>query len=146
MNPVKNLFRSARNAEALQKVSDTAILVGLPEAEFERLERSGSERAIAAGAGLIYHATEGREVLLVLSGVLSVERNGLELATLSSGDIVGEMALITDSTRNASVTAATDASVVVYQEREFASLMKNCPELESRLRRITFERLLGNQD
>ncbi len=146
MNPVKNLFRAARNAEALEPLRSTPIFVDLPADEFERLERSGAERSLAAGSELIHQSTEGREVLLVLSGRLSVERDGTELATLSSGDFVGEMALITNSSRNASVTAATDAGVVVYEEREFASLMKKCPELESRLRRITFERLLSSQD
>jgi hypothetical protein len=91
------------------------------ESELERelsnsIMRDGAQlerRKLDAGEALIEQGHEGRELFLILDGIVDVEVDGEEVAEIGPGALIGEIALLGDGRRTASVYATTPARVVV---------------------------------
>ena len=87
--------------------------------------------------------TEGAEVMtegrggvgfhLITDGKAKVQRGGRTVATLGPGEFFGEMALVDDGPRSASVLADTDLTTLVISKWEFRPLVKSHPELAWKL-------------
>jgi CRP/FNR family transcriptional regulator len=93
-------------------------------------------------AKVIWH-NEGQEVMkegrggvgfhLIVDGKAKVQRGGRTVATLGPGEFFGEMALVDDGPRSASVVADTKLSTLVISKWEFRPLVKAYPELAWKL-------------
>ncbi|HLM37947.1 MAG TPA: cyclic nucleotide-binding domain-containing protein [Gaiellaceae bacterium] len=100
---------------------DSPTLVMAVESELERelsasVMRSGAKlerRELDVGEALVEQGEEGRELFLLLDGLLDVEVDGDEVAEIGPGAILGERALLEGGTRTASVWATTKARVAV---------------------------------
>jgi hypothetical protein len=100
---------------------DSPALATAVESELERelsssIMRSGASlerRTLDAGEALVEQGQEGRELFLILDGVVDVEVDGEEVAELGPGALIGEMALLEGGKRQASVYATTPVRVVV---------------------------------
>ncbi len=100
------------------------------------------ERTLAPGEILFHQHEEGRESFLILQGEMEVinalaEAN-IRLAVLRAGELVGEMALIDQSPRSATVRALTDSRIIAFDEEAFYTLLtKNSTLAVEMLRRGT---------
>jgi hypothetical protein len=74
-----------------------------------KLER----RSLDAGECLMNQGEQGRELFLVLDGIVDVEVDGEEVAEIGPGALLGERALLEGGVRTASVWATTPTRVVV---------------------------------
>jgi CRP-like cAMP-binding protein len=79
--------------------------------------------------------------MVILSGKATVRRTGRKIAELSNGDVVGEMSLLTNTPRNASVRADTVVSALVMNTREFSSLVDLHPQVGKKILRTVAQRL-----
>ena len=101
------------------------------QAIFMRMERA----TYSAGDPIIRQGDEGDYFYAVVKGKCVVTREtplnkeGIKLAELTMGDTFGEEALISDAKRNATVTAATDATLMRLGKEDFRKLL-NEPMLE----------------
>ena len=102
---------------------DSTVASTVPTAELETVLRLGTRVTVPGGTTIMDEAGFGREFLVVLDGSLAVSREGDEVATLGAGDIVGEIALLENSRRTATVTALSDADVLAFNRREFATVL-----------------------
>ena len=59
--------------------------------ELQHVAKAGTELTIAAGTTIIDQGQMGREAFVVMSGALTVKRNGKKVATLGVGSMVGEL-------------------------------------------------------
>ncbi|MDD5377456.1 MAG: cyclic nucleotide-binding domain-containing protein [Candidatus Gracilibacteria bacterium] len=80
---------------------------------------------------------------LIESGSVDIYRQGMKIATLHEGDIFGEMALITNEPRSASVVSHADTEVLAFGKDEFLMLYKQSGLYEDIKRKI-FMRVKGN--
>ena len=80
---------------------------------------------IPDGKVLMREGETGREMFLVASGTARVERGGRVIGEFGPGSVLGEMALVAEGPRNATVTAVGPMRVFVAGHREFHSLMDN---------------------
>ncbi|MEX1271760.1 MAG: cyclic nucleotide-binding domain-containing protein, partial [Acidimicrobiia bacterium] len=78
---------------------------------------------------------------VVVSGQVTVRRNGRKVASLRRGDVAGEMALIDGQPRSADLVADGDTSVLVIPRREFSGLLENNAQLSNKLLRTLADRL-----
>ncbi len=106
---------------------DSTLAAAVSTAELETLLRRGTPVGVAAGAALMDEDTFGREFLVILEGTVAVSRDGSPVAELGAGDIVGEIALLENTRRTASVAAVTDAQVLAFNRREFVTVLDECP-------------------
>src|SRR5438128_4308024 len=89
------------------------ILGQLSDSDVEWLATTGERQTIRAGTEFIREGTDIETVYLILDGQMSVWAGGqVKLATVASGDILGEMSLIDSSKTSASVRCET-ASIVL---------------------------------
>ncbi len=123
------MFRRITRIHPALRHSRLAELI--PARELRVLERLGTEIPFAAGRKAMTEDAYGRECMMVLDGSFTVERNGEWIADLHSGDFMGEVALLKDRPRNATVTAASDSLVYAFSRREFSSLLRACPLLSA---------------
>jgi CRP-like cAMP-binding protein len=71
----------------------------------------------------------GGEMYVIASGSVRVERNGTEIATLGPGQAVGEMSLLSEGPRLATVTPLEPTTAFVIGHREFHTLLTDSAEL-----------------
>jgi CRP-like cAMP-binding protein len=94
-----------------------------------------------AGTEIFHEDSEGGHMYVVIEGEVVVSLNGKELATASSGEIVGEMALISSDIRSATVTAKTDCELAVIDQSSFESLITHVPEFSKHVMNVLVERI-----
>lgn len=73
-------------------------------------------RTLEAGATLVREGQPGRELYLILDGVLTVAVGGEPIAEVGPGAVIGERALLEGGTRTATVRAATRCRVAVADD------------------------------
>lgn len=126
------------------------ILVGMTVFAYasyqEMLSRSQgvSERSFEAGAVIFHQGEPGDSVYVVKRGEVEVLREGFEqpLARLGPGEFFGEMALLTEAPRNATVRAVTPVDVLRMHHEAFRSLYDSIPTLRASIEAISTERRL----
>jgi CRP-like cAMP-binding protein len=106
------------------------LLAGLPgfegfrKRELARMTRWLDEAMIPAGTTFIHEGAVARQVFLIVDGEAEVSQGGAPVARLLPGQFVGEMALLDNKPRSASVRAATNLHVLVANPAGFSSLMQ----------------------
>jgi CRP-like cAMP-binding protein len=85
----------------------------------------------------------GHEFFVIVDGKVQVTRKGRRVAKLRSGDFVGEIALVTEMPRPATVTAETPVRLFVLTRREFHAVLDNNPNVERKVLRALARRLAG---
>lgn len=101
--------------------------------ELRQIDAVADEVNVPAGRALVRQGELGREFVILTSGTARVERDGQEIATLEAGDHFGELALLVDQPRNATVTATSDLTAQVIDRRGFQQLLDNSPHLTTNL-------------
>jgi CRP/FNR family cyclic AMP-dependent transcriptional regulator len=84
------------------------IFSGLERRELERVGGSMKERTFAKGDVVTTEGRGGVGFFVIEDGEARVTVHGEERAQLGAGDYFGEIALITESDRTATITAETD--------------------------------------
>ena len=86
-----------------------------------------------------------RKILAELGDVAIVEsfprQEGRSINTLHAGDFFGEIALVEDTPRTATVTATTPVRMLVITDRAFAQLLRQSPEISQGVLEAVGERL-----
>jgi CRP-like cAMP-binding protein len=106
------------------------LLAGLPEfagyrrRELSRLVRWLDEALVAAGTTFIKEGAVARQVFLIVDGEAEVLHGETPIARVLPGQFVGEMALLDNSPRSASVRAATNLHVLVADPAGFSALLQ----------------------
>lgn len=81
------------------------------------------------GQTLFVEGEKARQMYVISSGeiALTKEKNGkvVDVATLYSGEFLGEMALLIDDVRTCTAVAKTDVSLLAYNEEKFKMLIKD---------------------
>ena len=91
--------------EAVRRVP---LFAELDRHEIEQIARLFKERRFSAGETVVREASGGAAFFLIDSGEATVSVGGVSRATLESGDYFGEIALIDEGTRSATITASSD--------------------------------------
>lgn len=113
--------------------------------ELEEIDRLTDEVSVAAGRTIMAEGELGQEFALILSGEADVIRDGKVVATLSTGDYFGEVALLDSVARTASVVARTDMELEVLDRRGFNTLLDDLPQLSRSMLRGLAQRMAEHQ-
>ena len=93
------------------------------------------------GAVLTKEGMSGREFFIVLDGWIEVYHDGRIIADYGPGYVFGEIALIDDRPRTATVVAKTQVTVDVIAQREFWALLDQVPKLSKKLLQVVARRV-----
>jgi CRP-like cAMP-binding protein len=91
--------------EALRRVP---LFAGLDDGEVQKVALLFKERHFAEGETVVKEGSDGAAFFLIESGEATVSVAGSERASLGPGDHFGEIALIDEEVRSATIVATTD--------------------------------------
>ena len=137
--------RFAVPAEEIALVRGIPMFAPLPEEVVERLARNLIPVAAAAGTAIVRQGEAGDRFYIVRSGDLDVAVDGRPAGALGAGAGFGEIALLRDVPRTASVVALTAASLAALEREIFLEAVTGHPDA-TRFAEDTVHRHLGAGD
>jgi CRP-like cAMP-binding protein len=121
------LFSHDTKAEALGR---TALFEGLSRKDLEQLAKVTEDMDVPAGKVLCREGDIGHEFFVIVDGEAAVTHEGATLRTLGPGDFFGEIALVEDKRRTATVTATSALRFFVLTRQSFKGLLGQQPGVE----------------
>lgn len=110
-------------------IAKVPLFAGCSKAELNAVASIADELDLDEGATLIREGERGREFLIVVEGSVKVTKKGRRLAELGAGSFVGEIALIADVPRTATVVATSPVRLLVITDRGFQHLIRKMPSV-----------------
>ena len=132
---------------ALGKNAKLDLIGGVPlfsrcsKNELKTIAALADEIDLGEGKVLIREGERGREFFVLVEGRVDVSAKGVSVNTLESGQFFGEMALVSDVPRNATVTALTPLRVLVITDRDFKHMLQDSPEIQQKILAALGDRL-----
>lgn len=123
----------ASNDSKIDLIASVPLFEGLSRTELGEIAKLMDEIDVAAGTVLMTQGDLGRQMFVVARGRVAVERNGTRINELGPGGAAGEMALIAEAPRNATVTTMEPSLLLVADHRGFHSLMDVSPTIRLRI-------------
>jgi hypothetical protein len=118
-----------------------SMFAPLPPGDLERVARQLDLIAIRAGDLVIRQGDVGDRFYVVEAGTFEVDVDGHHVATRGEGDFFGEIALLYDVPRTATVRATTDSAVWALDQEEFLVTVTGLPQATSAAHEVSAERM-----
>jgi CRP/FNR family transcriptional regulator, cyclic AMP receptor protein len=128
--------------ELLQRVP---LFADFERGDLQRLARSFKERTFSAGSTVSAEGKSGAGFFVIESGEATVSRRGEERGKLGPGDYFGEIALIDDGARSATVTADSELRCYGLTSWEFRPLVESNASIAWKLLETMAKRLRSAQ-
>lgn len=109
-----------RGLELLRSVS---LFTPLPPTMLEQIAHKFEPRPAAAGEVIVREGEVSDRFYVIESGEVEVTQDGRVIRTEAAGDVFGEIGLLRDVPRTATVTAVTDTELLTLSREEFVALM-----------------------
>jgi CRP/FNR family cyclic AMP-dependent transcriptional regulator len=132
------LFSHDTKAEALGRCP---FFQGLSRNELIALAKLTEDLEVDEGKVLTREGETGSEFFVIIDGEVGVMKDGQEIRTMGPGDFFGEIALLEDTPRTATVTAKTPLRFFVLTRQAFRSMLAHQPELERKVLSALEERV-----
>ena len=120
-------------AVAPAELASIPLFASLSEAEREQVAGWFEPRTAAEGCTLAGEGATGYCFFVLAEGHAAVRSNGAQLATLGPGDFFGEIAILGDGRRSATVTTTTPVRLLVMFGSEFRRLQEDHPAVARQL-------------
>ncbi|HEY6316776.1 MAG TPA: cyclic nucleotide-binding domain-containing protein [Acidimicrobiia bacterium] len=114
---------------------------GLSKKQLRAVSSLATRLDEAAGTQLTKEGQVGNEFIIVLEGEIEIRRGDEVVATRGAGSYVGEIALLDNRPRTATVVAKTPVVIEVIGRREFRTLLADAPELQQEIMNTMAQRL-----
>ncbi|HKI93579.1 MAG TPA: cyclic nucleotide-binding domain-containing protein [Gaiellaceae bacterium] len=123
----------------LQRNAKVALLRRVPlfarcsNRDLGRIASLADELHVRDGHTLTAEGKPGREFMVLVDGSAEVRRKGRRVAVLGPGDFLGEIALVTNRPRTATVTTTSPVRLLVLTERDFRTLLRDVPTIQAKV-------------
>ena len=119
--------------QKVELIKHTPLFANCSKRELEEIAHIADEIDLNQGKEMTRQGSPGREFFVLLEGEAEVTKDGEVINQLSGGDFFGEIALVSDSPRTATVTATSPVRALVITDRDFRHLMKDQPEIQNKV-------------
>ena len=109
--------------------------------ELDAIGGIADEIDLKEGKELTREGKPGREFFVLVEGTADVVKKGRKVNTLEAMDFFGEIALIHESPRTATVKATSPVRALVITERNFKRLLKEQPDIQRKVLEALAERM-----
>ena len=117
----------------MSELKDAKLLKGIPESEIRSIERQVKNVRHPAGHEIVLRGEGGVGFMIITDGTVTVKTVTGKSRKLGPGDSFGEMALLDQEGRSATITADTDVTMASIPEWNFKPFLKEHPEVAYRL-------------
>jgi CRP-like cAMP-binding protein len=120
----------ANHTEQLKKIP---LFAGIPDAQLQRIANGVKERKFDRGASIVSAGETGHGFYLIVQGEAEVTRGGRTIRTLGAGDYFGELALVRNTPRTATVVAKEPTTCLALMPWDFKGILDANPAIAIRL-------------
>lgn len=138
------VFRRTRDPK-VEELRGLSLFEDCSPKQLERLGALMDLVELPAGRVLMSEGTGGRECFLITRGKVTVSLDDEELARLGPDEIVGEMALLDNESRSATVIAETPLRALVIDRQRFTTILTLWPGFGQKLLEVLTRRLRAVQ-
>jgi len=119
--------------DRIDRLEEVGLLSGCSRRQLRAIARISEVIEVPEDTVLARSGAPGEEFFLILDGSARVEVSPRKRARLEPGQYFGEMSLLDGGPRSASVVAETPLRLLVIKRRDFATLLREAPELTQSL-------------
>jgi CRP-like cAMP-binding protein len=119
---MKNLRSRTEKAELLRGIR---VFARAGRRELEALAAQADELVVPAGRTILRQGTSGRELVVILDGEADVLRDGRVINRIGSGEVAGEIALLSRGPRTATVRTTKPTRLLVLTDLAYRSLVSD---------------------
>lgn len=134
---------AAPEASELRILASVPIFAPLPGGSLEHLATRLVPLRVDGGTIIVREGDAGDRFYIVADGELDVSQDGAAIATLEPGGYFGEIALLRDTARTATVTARTDAVLYALDRDDFLAAVTGHPQSAEAAETVMSARLAG---
>jgi LmbE family N-acetylglucosaminyl deacetylase len=142
-------FAEARILERVEWVRHVPVFSFMTDAQLYEVSRLMSERWLDPGTELCRQGERGSELFMILDGEVEVIKVGDAESKLihvaGTGEVVGELAVLTDLPRSATLRAQGDVKVLVMRGTHFREFLRRHTDLSERMMSLLAERLSSSE-
>jgi CRP/FNR family cyclic AMP-dependent transcriptional regulator len=129
-----------KNAKT-ELISRVPLFAHCSKRELSEVAGIADEIDLREGKELTKEGAPGREFFVLVEGTADVVKNGRKINSLGAGDFFGEIALVHQSPRTATVKATSPVRALVVTERSFRRLLEEMPEIQRKVLAALAERV-----
>jgi CRP/FNR family cyclic AMP-dependent transcriptional regulator len=129
-----------RNAK-VDLLRDVPLFSGCSVKELGQIAMLADELFQPEGTTLISEGSKGREFFVLVDGTVDVRRSGRKLNSLGAGSFFGEIALVAETPRTATVTATSAVRLLVITGQAFQRLLGETPAIQAKVMAALAERV-----
>jgi CRP/FNR family transcriptional regulator, cyclic AMP receptor protein len=122
-----------RRNQKVELIRHAPLFAHVSKRQLEQIAQIADEIDLREGKEMTKQGSRGREFFVLLDGNADVKKNGRRINTLGPGDFFGEIALVSDTPRTATVIATSPVRALVITDRSFKRLMSDSPEIQERV-------------
>lgn len=113
----------------IQDLRKSPLFQGLSDDELEQLMDNAKPVALRAGEVLMKQGEPGDSAFVVVQGEFAITKQSgqsvIKIDVRNAGDVLGEMALLSQAPRSATVTAVTDCETLCISQKVFEDLLSS---------------------
>ena len=122
-------------------IKEVPLFASASKQELAEIASIADEIDLPEGKVLIAEGDTGREFFVLIDGTAEVARGGKKVASIGPGDFFGEIALISKTPRNATITTTSPVRALVITDRAFRQLLDHAPQIQIGVLTALAERL-----
>ena len=134
-----------RRDSKIDLLRNVPLFAECSQKELGRIATIADEISLPEGTKLIEEGKKGREFFVLIDGTVDVRRGGRKVAEMGGGSFFGEIALLTDAPRTATVTATSPARVLVITGQAFQRVLNETTTIRPKVLAALAERVSASQ-
>ena len=111
-----------------------------PDDQLKQVAAFAQTKEVSEGETIIDEGGFSRELLAIEEGTAEVSRDGKKLTDLGPGDVFGEVGMLDDDMRTATVKATSRMKLISLGHFEVKRLKKDAPEVYEAIEKLVEER------
>lgn len=124
-----------------QFLARVPIFANCTAEEIAAIAAVAQESAFQAGQIIVTQGTPGQAFYLILTGRVEIIRDGQSLGAFGPGDFFGEMSLLDQAPRSATIRALDPTTCLMLSSWDFKSLLERYPSIAVKLLEVLSRRL-----
>ena len=117
--------RSRRLALQRESLGTVSLFSGLDDDELFRLLQPTESRSFPEGDTIVREGDPGDSLFVILAGKVRVDKKGEAINVLQAGDVFGEMSLVRDRARSATVVALAPTELLLLHRTDFETFLRD---------------------
>jgi CRP-like cAMP-binding protein len=122
-----------RRNDKVELIKRVPLFSNCSRGELDKIAQIADEIDFPADKVLTKQGAPGREFFVLLEGDADVTKDGQSINRLGKGDFFGEIALVEDTPRTATVTTSSPVRALVITDRAFRQLLDEQPEIQRKV-------------